>query len=43
MMPLLSIYANLVKWSKNFSNFWNPCMFKDVIDFSEPALKFLSI
>ena len=43
MVMLLPVYANFVKWSKNFSNFWNPCMFKYVINFREPALKFFSM
>lgn len=43
MVMLLPVYANFVKWSKNFSNFRNPCMFKYVINFSEPAFKFFSM
>lgn len=40
IVTLFSIYTNLVKWGENFSNLWNSCMFKDMINFHEPAFKF---
>ena len=43
MMTLPFIYANFVKWRENCSNFWNACMFKDVINFCEPPLKFFRV
>lgn len=40
MVTQLFFNGNLVKWVHSFSNLGNPSMFKDVINFGEPALKF---
>lgn len=41
VMTLHFIHTSSVKRGKNFSNWWNSCMFKDVIDFHEPTFKFV--
>lgn len=41
MVVLSSVNVNLVKWVENLAYFWNPCVFKDMIDFRKPMLQFI--
>lgn len=43
MVMQLFFEGNLVKGVQDLSNLWNPSMFKDVIDFREPTLKFFGL
>lgn len=38
VLMLLFINIHFVRWFENFSTLWNPCMFKDMINFCEPPL-----
>lgn len=43
MVTLYFVYINFVEWNENFPNLRNSCMFKDMIDFREPPLKFFTV